>query len=210
MASHPMERYAVSCGADSTFLWDLAVLRRMRNIGGRGTCQVAFLQSGNCLVTLNRTEGISLFHFPTLDLRARLSPDSAPGTSLRCFSITANRMFLIAATSASTAYVWHLPSETMCEDISLPAPVALAGGLQPLLPGFTTAEPEGSEMSMLGEDGVLRIIALPEGRVTGVLPPRLMQRRSLFATWSSSCINRFCRGRTAHAALPRYGGAIDQ
>jgi len=174
-----MERYAVSCGADNTFLWDLSVLRRVRNIGGRGTCQVAFLQSGNCLVTLNRTEGISLFHFPTLDLRARLSPDSSPGISLRCFSITANRMFLVAATSASTAYVWHLPSETMCEDISLPSPVALTGGLQPMMPGFTTAMPEGSEISMLGEDGVLRIISLPDGRVTGMPNFRSVQHHNL-------------------------------
>lgn len=96
-----MERFAVSAGADSALLWDLAALRRVRNIGGRGTSQVAFLHSGNCLVTLSRTEGISLYHFPTLDLRAKLCPDTALGVpvSLRCFAITANRMHLVAATA---------------------------------------------------------------------------------------------------------------
>lgn len=48
-----------------------------------------------------------------------------------------------------------------------------------MMPGFTTAMPEGSEISMLGEDGVLRIISLPDGRVTGMPNFRSVQHHNL-------------------------------
>ena len=47
-----------------------------------------------------------------------------------------------------------------------------------MMPGFTTAMPEGSEISMLGEDGVLRIISLPDGRVTGMPNFRSVQHHN--------------------------------
>ena len=54
-----------------------------------------------------------------------------------------------------------------------------------MMPGFTTAMPEGSEISMLGDDGVLRIISLPDGRVTGMPNFRSVQHQ-LFAALNPS------------------------
>lgn len=66
-----------------------------------------------------------------------------------------------------SAYVWHLPSETMIEEITLPAPVSTTGALQPLLPYSSTKQPEGGELCMLGDDGIIRIISVPLGHVSG-------------------------------------------
>jgi WD40 repeat protein len=171
LAPHPMEKYAVSCGADHTMLWDLENLRRMRNIGGTmgaraANVQATFSQSGNTLITLSKSEGITLYHFPTLDVRAKLQPDPAEHISLRCFAVTANRMHLVAATSGKSAYIWHLPSETMVEEMPLPAAVTIPGGVQAMLPYSATTLPEGNELCMLGEDGVVRVLHIPSGTVT--------------------------------------------
>jgi WD40 repeat protein len=171
LAPHPMEKYAVSCGADHTMLWDLENLRRMRNIGGTmgaraANVQAAFSHSGNTLITLSRSDGITLYHFPTLDVRAKLQPDPTEHVTLRCFAVTANRMHLVAATSGKSAYIWHLPSETMVEEMPLPAAITVPGGVQAMLPYSATKLPEGNELCLLGEDGIVRVLHIPSGTIT--------------------------------------------
>jgi len=174
---HPLGRFLVSCSSDACVLWDLKSLKRMQNVGssGRiGAIQAAFLHSGNTLITLSRTEGLSLYHFPTLRLRARLTPLSGNETQykrleFRSFAITPNRMYIVAATSDLRAYVWHLPSETMVEEISLPVPCATraygAGALQALMPYASVEMPESSRVAYVAEDGLIRILDLPSGNV---------------------------------------------
>jgi len=56
--------------------------------------QAAFMHSGSTLVTLSRNEGLSLYHFPTMDLRAKLLPSltSSPleRVTFRSFAVTRN------------------------------------------------------------------------------------------------------------------------
>jgi len=177
---HPMGRFLVTCSLDACILWDLKALKRMQNIGssGRiGAIQTAFLHSGNTLITLSRTEGLFLYHFPTLTLRARLTAMSPASESkqkqqrlqFRCFALTPNRMYIVAATTDTRAYVWHLPSETMVEQLSLPVPCATraygSGILQALVPYASVEMPESSRLAYVGEDGVVRIIDVPSGNV---------------------------------------------
>jgi len=173
-----MGRFLVTCSLDACILWDLKDLKRMQNIGssGRiGAIQTAFLHSGNTLITLSRSEGLYLYHFPTLTLRARLTAMS-PGSQgkqkrmqFRCFALTPNRMYIVAATTDTRAYVWHLPSETMVEQLSLPVPCATraygSGILQPLVPYASVAMPESSRLAYVGEDGIVRIMDVPSGNV---------------------------------------------
>ena len=176
---HPSGRYLVSCAGDGAILWDLKTYRRMRHIGapappGGVAIQAAFMHSGSTLITLSRHEGLSLFHFPTLDLRAKLlpPPSGAPGARLtfRSFALTPNRMHLVAATADCTAFVWHLPSETVVEELQLPAAVFPRGAaLKAPLPEPTTALPDGAEVAALGVDGVLRLLAMPRGEVAAAL-----------------------------------------
>ena len=50
------------------------------------------MHSGSTLVTLSRNEGLSLYHFPTMDLRAKLLPSltSSPleRVTFRSFAVT--------------------------------------------------------------------------------------------------------------------------
>ena len=173
-----MGRFLVTCSLDACILWDLKDLKRMQNIGssGRiGTIQTAFLHSGNTLITLSRSEGLYLYHFPTLTLRARLTAMSPVSQGkqkrmqFRCFALTPNRMYIVAATTDTRAYVWHLPSETMVEQLSLPVPCATraygSGILQPLVPYASVEMPESSRLAYVGEDGIVRIMDVPSGNV---------------------------------------------
>ena len=125
-----------------------------------GAIQTAFLSTGNTLITLSRNEGLSLYHFPTLSLRARLTPSilavhagQPQRPHFTCFAITPNRMHIVAATTSTVAYVWHLPSESMVEQITLPTRCATRahayGILQPLMP-YPSTESSQPESSRLG------------------------------------------------------------
>eukprot|EP00291_Cryptomonas_curvata_P000412 CAMPEP_0172195598 /NCGR_PEP_ID=MMETSP1050-20130122/26306_1 /TAXON_ID=233186 /ORGANISM="Cryptomonas curvata, Strain CCAP979/52" /LENGTH=144 /DNA_ID=CAMNT_0012871697 /DNA_START=317 /DNA_END=748 /DNA_ORIENTATION=- len=132
LAPHPTSKFLVSCGSDATILWNLYPARRMRTVAADGRfSQAAFLHSGNTLLLLSRKQGISILHFPSLELRARLLPaERAPGQSLPTsptllhMAISHDGMFLFAATGDRRAYVWHLPSETMTAQLDLSCPLA--------------------------------------------------------------------------------------
>ena len=183
---HPMGRYLVTCSLDACVLWDLKTNKRLQNVGssGRiGAIQTAFLHSGNTLITLSKHEGLSLYHFPTLRLRARLTPMTNVGgggvsatlprkgsaLQFRCFAMTPNCMYIVAATTSPRAFVWHLPSETMVEEISLPVPCATrafgSGILQALTPYGSVESPQSSRLAYVGEDGLVRIFNVPTGEV---------------------------------------------
>ena len=219
---HPMGRFLVSCSLDACVLWDLKSLKRLQNIGssGRiGAIQAAFLHSGNTLITLSRAEGLSLYHFPTLRLRARLTPvagKEVPHQRLqfRAFAITPNRMYIVAAASGSRAYVWHLPSETMIEEISLPVPCATraygAGTVQPLMPYASVEMPESSQIAYVADDGLIRIMDLPSGRVVkcvGVAAHAFAMYKHRIALSSADGSVRLCSLAQVAASKGSRGGA---
>jgi hypothetical protein len=157
-----------------------------------GAIQTAFLSTGNTLITLSRNEGLSLYHFPTLSLRARLTPSilavhagQPQRPHFTCFAITPNRMHIVAATTSNVAYVWHLPSESMVEQITLPTRCATRahayGILQPLMP-YPSTESSEPESSRLGARFSFLFFFPPKASVSrscGTHPQRALSPRAL-------------------------------
>ena len=159
-----------------------------------GAIQTAFLSTGNTLITLSRNEGLSLYHFPTLSLRARLTPSilavhagQPQRPHFTCFAITPNRMHIVAATTSNVAYVWHLPSESMVEQITLPTRCATRahayGILQPLMP-YSSIEISEPESSRLGALFFQR--CLPYSCFTGVTGTKVQNTDAEFA--ATACL----------------------
>ena len=146
----------------------------MRTIAADGRFwQAVFLHSGNTLILLSKKFGISLLHFPSLELRARLLPaernfgQSLPTpVPLESIAVSPDGTFLFAGTGGRRAYVWHLPSEALAAELQLSCPLANSSAGAPAVQAFPDAAGvEGCEVAALGQDGIVRVLRLPDGQV---------------------------------------------
>ena len=171
LAPHPTSKFIVSCASDATILWALFPAKRMRTVAADGRySQAIFLHSGNTLLLLSKKLGVSLLHFPSLEQRARLLPAErnlgqplSTSLSLQSIAVSPDGTFLFAATGGRRAYVWHLPSETLSAELTLPCPLAAFAAGTPAVHPVPAGESGDAEVAALGRDGVVRVLRLPDG-----------------------------------------------